>query len=341
MYRYPKEFSNEYAGAVMFSLTGSQSTQTDAPTPPTEDVQNASEEGGDNTPSAEESRQEGESFAGAAPENQSTAATTVDVDRDDEDFNGPADIDEIVVTASLSNRVLLYLPPGLQYRDNVVYDTVDLGLLGAAAERGAGAALRGMGSGGIGGMASNIMSEGAASVGSLINSIRQAASSNLQTDVARYGMSQLATMIPNAGVQGAVRGQLGVTSNPNTRVLFNKVNLREFAFTFKLIARSEAEANEIQAIVKFFRKNLYPETFPVGGIEGLGYKFPQKFEIYIDYGGDWEAPKIKDSYLRDVNTTMNASTMAILPNGTPLEVDLSLSFVESAALDRAEVEAGY
>jgi len=356
--RYPYEFNDptnpdnlsEYSGYIMFRLVKSESTQTDAPTPSAEDVEESFEEEfdaefGTDTPTAEESRQEGSSFAGANAENQSTAATTVSVDDDDDPVTET--MEEFVIRGEGDNdRVELYLPPGLQYRDNVLYDTVDLALLGTAANRGAAAALSGMGSGGIMGMAGSIMNEASNVIfgkDGVIDSIKQAAGSNLQTNAARYGMAQLANMIPNAGVQGAVRGQLGVGANPNSRVLFNKVSLREFAFTFKLIARSEREANEIARIVKFFRKNLYPETFDVAGLEGLGYKFPKAFKIDIDYGGSWKPPQLKECYLRDVNTTMNASTMAILPNGAPLEVDLSLSFVEGSALSRQDVdqEDGY
>ena len=92
----------------------------------------------------------------------------------------------------------------------------------------------------------------------------------------------------------------GVTTNPNTRVLFKSVALREFAFAFKFIATSPAEAEEIKEIIKLFRTELYPENInlTVGNSEvSIGYKFPNKFQINVEYDGDEIATRIKPCYL--------------------------------------------
>ena len=330
--RYPLEYSEEYAGTVTFSVLTDASTGARPPS------SNSGTADGSESPSAEEQ----ESFDGNNEGQQDVSGSTVQVEQSEVEATStdPEADGEIVVTAPRGD-VTLYLPPGLQYRDNVVYDNVDLGAFGTIANDATLGAMRDIRSGGVTGMAGGIMNRTGDLITGVIDGVTKAASTNLQTNEARFAMSQMARLIPNAGVQAGVRGALGVGANPNTRVLFNKVNLREFAFSFKLIARSAAEAEEIKKIVKFFRTYLYPETFDVGGVEGLGYKFPQQFDIRIHYGGDWEAPRIKRSYLRDVGTTFNATSMAVLPGGEPLECDLTLSFVEYAALERADVEDGF
>ena len=38
--------------------------------------------------------------------------------------------------------------------------------------------------------------------------------------------------------------------------VFNKINPREFSYTFQLVARNKDEANDIQNIIKFFKFHM-------------------------------------------------------------------------------------
>ena len=49
----------------------------------------------------------------------------------------------------------------------------------------------------------------------------------------------------------------------------------------------------------------------------------------------------KDCYLRSVSTNYNPSSMSFHPDGRPVEIDLSLSFVEEVTVNRQDVEEGY
>jgi|DEB0MinimDraft_10_1074344.scaffolds.fasta_scaffold06273_2 hypothetical protein len=373
--RYPLEYSDEYAGTVTFAIQKSASSggavgegNTDMESDPSGAAATQAEEEATNPPESPDNdntdtrtedaetntdptQEEHTSFDGQNEEQQSISNDEVQVDGDATEGNegeeAPEENDEeggsenppaqSKAETNTGGGVTLYLPPGLQYRDNVVYDAMDLGFLGGiTADK-----IRGASNATVGQIARGAGGSVVDSIQNLITQIRTAATEGGKTDQARLGMTQLATLIPDQGVRGAIKNELGVTANPNTRVLFNKVNLREFQFAFKMIARSQKEAKAIQAIIQFFRESLYPETFDVAGVSGLGYKFPDKFDITIDYGGEWKAPKIKESYLRDVSTTFNASTMAILPGGEPLEVDLTLSFIEAAALEKKDIKSGY
>ncbi len=222
--------------------------------------------------------------------------------------------------------VTLYLPPGLEFKDGVDFGETDLAISGGFAEQG-----------------ESLLSAISADGQSFIEGLKGDVSSQ-SGPLARLIGSQAAQLNPTklAGAQAAAQVQAGVAINPNTRVLFKRVNLRQFAFSFKLIGKNSEEARDIENIVKFFRRQLYPETFDVSGV-GVGYKFPEKFNIKISYQGsegEWSPPKIKDCYLRDVSTTYNSSSMAFHKDGRPVEIDLSLSFMESAALERKDIEEG-
>lgn len=224
-------------------------------------------------------------------------------------------------------RVSLYLPVGLQYRDNVAYENMDLGGMGGAAEAGlkSGAgAIKGLVEGGMKTLSSGL-------------------SGNANKDMAALATVKIMSNFPDE-ISGAFRSATGVTSNPNTRVLFKSVALREFAFAFKFIATSAREAEEIKEIIKLFRTELYPENINLdleaaaGSSISIGYKFPNKFRIDVEYDGKEIATKIKPCYLRDVSVTYNNTSMSMHSDGNFQEIEMSLSFQESRTLNRKDVD---
>ena len=227
-----------------------------------------------------------------------------------------------ITTSSIS----LYLPLGLAFRDNVTYENFDLGAAGASMEAGLGFA--------------ESMVKG---LGSFVSQL----TSGDNGDLAKLAGVQLASMAGSVGAEAQAATKLagGVTLNPNSRILFKQPNIREFSFTFKMIAKSKKEAREINEIIKLLRTELYPDeiTANIGDASiSLGYKFPNKFNIAFEYDGD-KIPglaKIKPCYLRDVSTTFNASQMAMHEDGNFMEVDMTLSFQETKALVRKDVSEG-
>lgn len=226
-----------------------------------------------------------------------------------------------------SNRqVSIFLPLALAFRDNVAYDNMDIGGMGAAAQMGL--------QGGTGAL-SEMINAGAKTLASGLTGSGGA-------DMAKLGAVKLASKLPDE-LAGAFKAAGRVTSNPNTRVLFKQVNLREFAFTFKFLPTSQKEAEEVKEIIKLFRTELYPEdiTLPVGTSSiSIGYKFPNRFQIEVLYDGEYVANKIKPVYLRDVNVNYNGTAMAFHSDGNFNEIEMSLSFQESRTLNRKDVETG-
>ena len=224
----------------------------------------------------------------------------------------------------LDRKVSLYLPVGLQYRDNVAYDNMDLGGMGAGVESG--------------------LQSGSGAISALLDgglkTFQNALAGSANKNAAKVATVQLASALPDE-IAGAFRSAAGVTSNPNTRVLFKSVGLREFAFAFKFIATSPKEATEIKEIIKLFRTELYPENInlPIDGSNiSIGYKFPNKFQIEVQYNGEEVATKIKPCYLRDVGVTYNNTAMAMHSDGNFSEIEMTLSFQEARTLNRKDVE---
>ena len=224
----------------------------------------------------------------------------------------------------LNRKVSLYIPAGLQFRDNVAYDNMQIGGMGAAAEAG--------------------LQSGKGAVNALLEqtgkTLGSAFGGAANADVAKLATVKLMSRFPDE-IAGAFRSAGQVTTNPNTRVLFKEVALREFAFAFKFIATSPKEAEEIKEIIKLFRTELYPEniTVPIAGSEiSVGYRFPNKFQINLEYDNEEIATRIKPCYLRDVNVTYNNTAMAMHSDGNFQEIEMSLSFQETRTLNRKDVE---
>jgi len=231
------------------------------------------------------------------------------------------------------DQVVLYMPPGIQFRDAVTYDNMELGMLGAAVAGGAG----------VGGALKG-------GVSSFVNAMKGAAmDSRVASLTGKTALMKGAASFSGAeGIAGGITAASGLVTNPNMRSLFKSVTLREFSFAFKMVARSKEEAKHVKDIIKLFRSELYPNDIPlnIGGASiSLGYEFPNKFDIQLEYNGTPMANKIKPCNLRDVSVTYNASQMGFHydeESNTPefMEVDLTLTFQEAETLNKKDIVEG-
>jgi len=226
---------------------------------------------------------------------------------------------------------ILYLPSSLAIADGVTYNNVDLGTMGGAAA----AAIAGGGSA-LGG----IMGAAKGEVGSFIDSFKSGA----PNDTSKLAANKIAANLGGDGIGAAVKSQSRVTTNPNTRALFESVPLRSFSFSFTMIAQSAEEAEEIKRIIYFFRDELYPEeikTSAAGFDFSIGYKFPNRFAIDFLYNGKDVATKVQHSYLTSFSTTYNSGGMSMHTDGNFHQVDIQMEFLESKALSKERIREGY
>lgn len=244
--------------------------------------------------------------------------------------------------------IQLYLPVGFQQTDGFQISGTELGMLG-------GGALAGMSSG------SSLLKSTLDQFSQGLGSIFDMASGSLNGGQAAVVGARLANKLAPKEVADAFSIAAGVTVNPNLRSIFKGVNLREYSFQFKFLPKSLKEAREVEKIIKHFRVHSYPDIIEVGAF-AAGYKYPNLFRIavYVEQqdeviGFDYEGNeytetvtrrkrvgnRMKDCYLRSVSTNYNPSSMAFHPDGRPVEIDLSLSFVEEVTINRQDVEEGY
>ena len=132
-----------------------------------------------------------------------------------------------------------------------------------------------------------------------------------------------------------------VALHPNIRNRFTGVSLRSFTFAFKFVPKSERESLEVKKIVKFFRFHAYPNQIPPDTSFGVGYEYPSLFKIQLlsGTGGNFKhvGTPIKYSYLRSISTNYNPTTPVLHDDGSPTEIDLSLTFTEHKTLHRGDI----
>ena len=220
-------------------------------------------------------------------------------------------------------KAILHLPQGITIADKADYGTANLGMIGAGVEAGAMGAQEGS----------------MPSITSFLDSLK----GGTGKDLSKLAVAKtVGAFSEEAG--NAITATARVTTNPNSRALFNSVPLRSFTFAFKMIPHSADEARNIQEIITFFRKELYPEEIPadLGGITfSVGYKFPNRFGIKMYYGsGDnikEVGTRIQPAYLTDMQTVYNSTSMGMHYDGNFTEVDMTLTFLESKALSRKDI----
>ena len=244
--------------------------------------------------------------------------------------------DDTGLDLETDKRVSLYLPRAIQIQDTVTYDNAfQLGLIGGAVER----ALDG-GSNVVGAIAGSIARE----VVGLGNTFLGGENARgMSREAAGILSGKLASAVPKVGtgVGGAVRSATGLTTNPNTRAIFKDVPIRNFSFAFQLIPTSQNEAIVVEKIIKRFRTELYPTALQAGGVN-IGYRFPNRFQIKVKYNNrEIEGIKFLPVYLQSFNATYNSASGGMHSDGRFSAVDISLTFSETRAITKKDVEGGY
>ena len=226
--------------------------------------------------------------------------------------------------------IKLYMPQAINFNDQVQYSNANLGASGAAA-------LAGVNAGGS--IAAGAKAFFSDALGFLGDAFGEASS---DPGLRRLALNRAAQSLPT-GSQINTAASLGfqVTINPNTRVLFENVVIRDFAFQFDFYPVSFAEAQVVQKIIRFFRTELYPST--IGSEQGvpIGFNFPHVFDIRLRVGGkNAPMPQPELCYLRGVQSTYNPGSMSFFDDGSPTHTAMTLNFTEFRTLSKQDIKEG-
>jgi len=237
--------------------------------------------------------------------------------------------------------VTLPLMRGLKYSDGSQYNIVDVGILGAAGDVGEFTTQDGQ----LTGAAKALSAQAAA------KALPVGAASLVGAALGKVGGGTGAGALLGAVGGGNVSDQTGaiakaatrVSVAPNERTLFERVKMRQFGFTFRMIARNEMEQQEIKNIIRFFRTEVYPEAIRLAeGAAPFAYEFPNVFTIDIkNRNGDNPGFNIQRCYLESVSTAFNSTSTGMFNGEEFVEADVTLAFREISTLDKGKVRDGF
>ena len=147
-------------------------------------------------------------------------------------------------------------------------------------------------------------------------------------------------------IDGAISKVTATAQNNFSEAIFEKINARTFSYTFKLIARNQDEAKDINKIVKFFKFHMHPELDMANG--GRYFRTPSEFEIHYAYNDQ------KNNYLHELSRCVCSDVEVSYGDGdfqsfrqfdgegaAPVEVSLALTFMETTVLTKKEIADNY
>jgi len=139
---------------------------------------------------------------------------------------------------------------------------------------------------------------------------------------------------------GGIQRLTGLAPNPRKEQLFKNVNFRTFTFDYQFYPRTPAEAREVEQIIYEFKYHMHPEFKDANNFL---YVYPSEFDIFY-YNGDQENMHVNrhtSCVLTDmtVNYAPNGQFTSF-PDGTPTQINITLTFKELALLTKDKIEGG-
>ena len=227
---------------------------------------------------------------------------------------------------TVTGGVALYMPPGIKSSYSAETGHSELGLAGMMA----GTVSRAMASPNTEGMVSEFL-KGIG--GGMLTAARKMA----------IGVGEAAGL---GDISGAITKVTATAENNFSEAVFERINPRQFSYTFNLIARNKQEAQTIQKIIKFFKFHMHPELDAASG--GRFFRVPSEFEIHYAYNDQ------KNNYLHELSRCVcnsvevdyggdNFQTFRQFDNegAAPVNISLALTFTETTILTKREIVDGY
>ena len=224
--------------------------------------------------------------------------------------------------ASATNQPMdvgrIYLPGGIQFTDQINYS--DVGFAGIR----------------------NLSDASAFTSVSRINFLRKLGG------VADKAASFVGQESLNTGP--GISARLGVVVNPRKEQMFQGVSFRSFDFKFNLFPRTKKEAETAANLIKMFRFHAYPELSANGAFLNFPSEFGIKF-MSFDFTDaenpsfpveNKNLPKLHRCFLEKIDTNYTPDEIyRSFADGSPIRVEISLSFKESQYVTRNDVKGGY
>lgn len=150
------------------------------------------------------------------------------------------------------------------------------------------------------------------------------------------------------GIGAAAMGKAGSASgmiskltktavNPVKEQIFKNVEFRTFSFTYTFAPRSQSEARNCLAIIEQFKFHMHPEF---KDNDNFLYVYPSEFDItyYHNHDINHAIHRHTSCVLTDLGVSYTPQqTFSTFSDGTPTQMEMTLTFRELAKLDKANI----
>ena len=231
-------------------------------------------------------------------------------------------------TTRLETAIAMYMPPSVNVSYAANYVDTEIG----AFSIGAGSAIK----------AFERTGKLAAGARSFLDTVPD----ELKNVAARQILGAIGSIIPGTqGLEEVAGMATGQIIADRMELAFKGLPKRGFQYTFKMIPKSEQEAEEIRKIVFTFKANMLPEVRE--GTAGRGMIVPNTFDIrymYMNTDNDF-LHKISTCVLESMNVTYGGDRYRTFPDagdGTPpVETTMTLNFKELELITKERVYEGF
>lgn len=237
-------------------------------------------------------------------------------------------------TKRLAQSIYLYVPDTVQQTTTNKWSGVSLtealGTAGLAAQGGQAAATQ----------LNNMLTQDNVKLGSGRND-PASASGGLTGELA--GKAAAASGAYGAGIEKVMMASAGYAQNPQMEILFDSVDNRTFQFDFKFTPKSQQEAEMILNIIKAFRYHAAPEIVEAGVGGGRYFIPPSEFDIgyYFQDKQNRALHKFSTCVLEAIDVNYSNGNFATYDDGIPVEIGMTLRFMEVEVLHKKLIAEGY
>ena len=232
-------------------------------------------------------------------------------------------------TTRLDTAIALYMPPTVSVTYTANYTDTEIGAGAAIASKAFSADTL---KEGVGILASDETNQ------EVVDGLKKAALGTVGAIPGMQGTRELYEM------------QQGFIMTNRMELAFKGLPKRGFQYTFKMIPKSEQEAEEVRNIVTAFKMNMLPEgmgTEPSAGFTGKNLKIPNTFDIKYMYVGreNQYLNKISTCVLESMNVTFGGDRYKTFDGNSdgapPVETTMTLNFKEMELITKERAEEGF
>lgn len=234
-------------------------------------------------------------------------------------------------TRRVATSIALYMPPQIQTDYAVQWESYEAGLIGAAIQQGR-----------------NI---DFSSRDKVISSISDFVSS-FKGDVSYRAFHNLLSGVEtftDLAVEKSIFSRFRKETNPHKEIIFDQIDFRTFQFQWRLMPRSESEAEKIYNIVQAFKFYSVPEINTDD--KGRYFIYPAEFDIEFFANGKSNRFINRISTCACTNVSVNYTGQGLWAahregpapwlNGVASEVQLTLTFRELEIMTKKRILEGF